>query len=139
MVSAQPAAFTFTKLVVHDLEAMADYYCAAFGLHRGKREKFEDGVSGEAIDEIALVANPGDLFGAMSLLKFLARPRAKNDEVILGFTTPDLFHLVDRVERAGGRLIGPVKEMPDHGLRVAFARDPEGHLAELVELVGGGG
>ena len=55
--------------------------------------------------------------------------------MILGFTTPDLSALLDRVPRAGGSVFGKVKEMPDHGIRVAFARDPEGHLSEVVELV----
>jgi predicted enzyme related to lactoylglutathione lyase len=135
MATIQRATLTFTKVVVDDLDAMADYYCTVFGLHRGLREQFEDGVGGEPIDEIALVASPGDPFGALSLLKFMNRPAAKNDEVILGFTTPDLSALLDRVRRAGGTLFGKVKEMPDHGIRVAFARDPEGHLSELVELV----
>ena len=29
----------------------------------------------------------------------------------------------------------PIKEMPELKLRVAFATDPEGHLAELVQMV----
>jgi hypothetical protein len=29
----------------------------------------------------------------------------------------------------------PIRELPHHGLRVAFATDPEGHVAELVQLV----
>ena len=136
-MSAQPiATYTFTKLVVHDLDAMCSYYCTVFGLHAGTRERFEDGVGGEPIDEVALVANPGDAFGAVSLLTFEERPaaQASPDEVILGFTTPDLTALLDRVKSAGGTLVGDVKEMPAHKIRVAFARDPEGHLAELVEL-----
>jgi predicted enzyme related to lactoylglutathione lyase len=54
--------------------------------------------------------------------------------VILGFTTPDLPALLDRVRRFGGAPLGKVKDIPLHGIRVAFARDPEGHLCELVEL-----
>jgi predicted enzyme related to lactoylglutathione lyase len=128
------SAFVFTKLVVDDLEAMADYYCAVFGLHRGTRDKFEHGVGGEPIDEIALTAKPGDEYGALTLLKFINRLAVKEDEAILGFTTTDLSALQARVKRAGGTLLSQVKELPDHGIRVAFARDPEGHLNELVEI-----
>jgi len=138
-MSAEPiAAYTFTKLVVDDLDAMCDYYCSVFGLHPGTRERFDDGVGGEPIDEVALVANPGDPFGAVSLLCFEQRDpaAASRDEVILGFTTPDLPALVDRLTKAGGELVSPIKEMPSHEIRVAFARDPEGHLCELVELTG---
>ena len=134
MSTTDAAVLTFTKLVVDDLDAMRDYYCAVFGLHPGTREQFEDGVGGEPIDEIALVANPGDPFGALSLLKFEARSSTGRDELILGFTTPDLDGLIERVRKHGGTLLGEVKEMPSHGIRVAFARDPEGHLSELVEL-----
>jgi predicted enzyme related to lactoylglutathione lyase len=129
-----PAHFTFTKLVVDDLDAMADYYCSVFGLHRGLREQYDDGVGGEPIDEIALVAAPGDQYGSLSLLQFLDRPAPKPDEVILGFTTPDLTALLERIESAGGSLVGKLKEIPHHDIRAAFARDPEGHLIEIVEL-----
>ncbi|MBW2423177.1 MAG: VOC family protein [Deltaproteobacteria bacterium] len=134
MTQEEPAAFVFTKLVVDDVDAMADYYCTVFGLHRGTRDRFDDGVGGEPIDEIALTAKPGEKYGALTLLKFTQRPAVKEDETILGFTTPDLSTLLERVQRAGGDILGPIKEYPDHGIRVAFARDPEGHLNELVEL-----
>lgn len=134
MTNDRPAAFTFTKLVVHDLDAMADYYCDVFGLFRGTRDQFENGVGGEPIDEVALTAKPGDKYGALTLLKFLKRPGVREDETILGFTTPDLASLLLRVERAGGTRLGPIKEHADHGIRVAFVRDPEGHINELVEL-----
>ena len=51
MATKHPATHSFTKLVVDDLDAMADYYCSAFGLHRGSRDQFEDGVGGESIDD----------------------------------------------------------------------------------------
>ncbi len=133
MTTDRPTQLAFTKLVVDDIDKMADYYCAVFGLHRGLREKFDDGVGGEPIEEISLTATPEDQWGTLSLLKFLDRSAAKDDETILGFTTPDLAALLDRVQRAGGTLLGKIKDFPDHGIRAAFARDPEGHLNKLVE------
>ena len=130
--AASPLAFT--KLVVDDIDAMADYYCAVFGLHRGARETFENGLAGEPIEEISLTAAPEDQWGSLILLKFLDRPPARSDETILGFTTPDLTALLERLERAGGTLLGAVKELPEHGVRAALCRDPEGHLNELVEI-----
>jgi hypothetical protein len=35
----------------------------------------------------------------------------------------------------GGRIHAPLKEMPELKIRVAFATDPEGHLAELVQVL----
>lgn len=124
----------FTKLVVDDLEAIADYYCSVFDLHRGFHETFESGIGGEPIEEIALTAAPGDRWGTLTLLKFLNRPAAKDDGAIIGFTTSDLEALLERVRLSGGQLVGEIKEMPRLGIRVAFTRDPEGHLNELVEL-----
>ena len=64
-----------------------------------------------------------------------ARGPSPNGEVILGFTTDDLPALLERVRTAGGRITAPIKEMPELKIRVAFATDPEGHLAELVQVV----
>jgi predicted enzyme related to lactoylglutathione lyase len=130
----QPPSLSFTKLVVNDIEAMGDFYCAAFDLHRGSRDAFEHSVEGEAIDELSLVTNPNEPYGNLTLLKFVNRPPTATGEVILGFTTSDLTSLLDQIERAGGSLVGRIKTMPTHGIRVAFVRDPEGHLSELVEM-----
>lgn len=102
MTTDRPTAFAFTKLVVADVDGMADYYCTVFGFHRGTRDQFDNGVGGEPIDEIALTAKAGDKYGALTLLKFMKRPAVMEDETILGFTTPDLSALLDRVKRAGG-------------------------------------
>jgi hypothetical protein len=97
---------------------------------------------GEEIDEIMLSADPQAAYGNLVLLKYLGRGPGRsscgarpNGEVILGFTTDDLAALLDRVRAAGGGVHAPIKQMPELGLRVAFATDPEGHLAELVQLL----
>ena len=53
----------------------------------------------------------------------------------LGFTTGDLPALLERVCAAGGAIAAPLEHLPERKLRVAFATDPEGHLAELVQLI----
>ena len=131
-MSATPH-FGFTKLIVHDLEKQAAFYAEAYGLHAVQRVHAE--IGSEAIDEIMLSSDPNASFGSLVLLKFLSRPAARDGELILGFVTDDLDALLARVCAAGGRVHAPVKEMPEMKLRVAFATDPEGHLAELVQLV----
>ena len=126
--------FSFTKLVVDDLDRMADFYCAVFDLHRTGRMKIEHGAIGEPIEEIFLCPSPEDRYGAFVLFKFSTRPAPRDNETILGFQTRDLDAVVDRATRRGGSLAAPVKEMPELGARVAMLRDPEGHLCELVEL-----
>jgi predicted enzyme related to lactoylglutathione lyase len=129
--SASPA---FTKLVVRDLEAMAAFYREAYGLHAVQRVSGER-IGSEEIDEIMLSTDPDAAWGSLVLLRYLGRAASPTGEAILGFTTDDLPGLLERVCAAGGGVVAPLSEMHERKLRVAFATDPEGHLAELVELL----
>jgi predicted enzyme related to lactoylglutathione lyase len=125
---------SFTKLIVHDLEKMAVFYRDVYGLHAVHRLRGES-IGGEEIDEVMLSCDPNAAYGPLVLLKYLGRGPSPSGELILGFTTDDLLALLDRVRAAGGGITAPIKEMPDLRLRVAFATDPEGHLAELVQML----
>jgi predicted enzyme related to lactoylglutathione lyase len=129
-----PETFSFTKLIVHDLERMAAFYREVYGLHAVNRVRGES-IGGEEIDEIMLSPDPKAQWGSLVLLKYLGRAPSPGGEVILGFTTADLPALLERVTKAGGRIHAPTKEMPELKIRVAFAADPEGHLAELVQVL----
>ena len=133
MASDRLSNLSFTKLVVDDLDRMADFYCKVFDLHQTGRLKIEQGAIGEPIEEIFLCPSPDDRYGSFVLFKFLQRPAPRDNETILGFQTTDLTLLVERASRCGGGLAAPIKEMPELGVRVAMLRDPEGHLCELVE------
>jgi len=128
------ASHAFTKLVVHDLEKMAAFYREVYGLHAVHRLRGES-IGGEEIDEIMVSTDPDARYGSLVLLKYLGRGPSPCGEQILGFTTDDLPGLLDRVRAAGGAVQSPIKEMPELQLRVAFATDPEGHLAELVQML----
>jgi predicted enzyme related to lactoylglutathione lyase len=130
------AGFAFTKLVVHDLDGMARFYRDAYDLHAVRRVRGEK-IGPEEIDEIMLSADPQASWGSLVLLRYLGRERAASGEVILGFTTGDLPALLERVRAAGGAVHTPMQELPELKLRVAFATDPEGHLAELVQMLAG--
>jgi predicted enzyme related to lactoylglutathione lyase len=135
MTETPSTSFTFTKLVVHDLEKMAAFYTQVYGLEEVTRVR--DEIGSEAIDEIILGTGGGMAPGSLILLRFVDRPpSATGDEVLLGFTTDDLPALLDRIVAAGGSVHAPTKELPAMKLRVAFATDPEGHLAELVQMLG---
>ncbi len=127
------SAFSFTKLVVHDVEKMAAFYSAVYGLHAVNRVR--ESIGSEGIDEIMLSPDPKAPFGSFVVLKYVGRAPSPTGELILGFTTDDLPALLDRVCKAGGGVHAPIKEMPELKLRVAFATDPEGHLAELVQVL----
>jgi predicted enzyme related to lactoylglutathione lyase len=127
------ASFGFTKLVVHDLEKLAAFYRDVYGLHAVNR--VQERIGSEAIDEIMLSADPAATWSSLVLLQYTGRGPSPNGEAILGFTTDDLPALLERVRAAGGAVSAPIRELPRLGIRVAFATDPEGHLAELVQAL----
>jgi len=121
-------SFGFTKLIVDDLERMTAFYSEVYDLHAVHRVTGES-IGGEDIDEIMMSADPNATWSSLVLLKYVARSGSPNGEVILGFTTDDLPGLLERVEAAGGHIHAPMKDLPELKVRVAFAKDPEGHLA----------
>ena len=124
----------FTKLVVHDVDAMSAFYQEAYGLHAVHRVKGQS-IGGEEIDEIMMSHDPTAQWTSLVLLRYVGRAPSPNGEVILGFQTDDLPALLERVEKAGGAVAVPMREIAELRVRVAFATDPEGHLAELVQVV----
>ena len=135
MSTIPKTTFGFTKLIVADEEAMADYYCDVYGLKKLQRVQNDNSGAGGPIREIIL--GEGDVVGGQTLVmfKFTDRAAPTEQEVILGFITDDLDALAARVTRFGGSHAGPIKSMPEHGVRVLFTTDPEGRLSENVELI----
>lgn len=135
MDSKRKAHVGFTKLIVDDEEAMATYYAEVYGLNRLHRVDGGDAAVMGPIREV--IMGPGDTVGAESLImiKFLDKPAPRDREVILGFVTDDLDALADRVTAQGGKHLGPVRSIPEHGVRVLFTTDPEGRLSENVEMI----
>jgi len=129
----QDTHFGFTKLLVNDLEACAAFYAAVCGLRELARVDAQ--IAGRPIREIMYhpTADGGATF---VLLQFLDQP-GTGSESILGFQTQDLPAFLQRAIAAGGKVVDPIKAMPEHGIKVAFVRDLEGHLIEVVELLRG--
>ncbi len=132
-MSAATTRYSFTKLVVNDLEKMASFYSEVCGLEQIERMQAE--IGSDPIEEILLGVD-GDFADGLVLLKFLEKPAPENGELILGFTTDDIEALFERVSAAGGAIHAAIKhEQPDAPYKVGFARDPEGHLIEVVQTV----
>jgi predicted enzyme related to lactoylglutathione lyase len=128
------ANFSFTKLVVDDLEKMSAFYQQVYGLKQFDRIQADIGI--DPIDEIMLGVDSTYGPGSMVLLKFVDKPAPVPGAVILGFQTDDLEALVERVIASGGALHSEIKESDVAAVRVAFITDPEGNLAECVQIVG---
>lgn len=122
--------FVFTKLVVGDLDKCARFYEAVAGLKAQAR--IDAVVDGRNITEI--VYEPTSKGGANFVL--FAYHDAKTpvkDETITGFSTDDIEGFARRIRENGGSVYQGPDDRPEHGLKVAFARDPEGHVIELIQ------
>ena len=127
-----PTPYSFTKLVVHDLEGMSDYYQRAYGLKPFARVQAE--IEGDPIDEIFLGVDAPHGPGALTLLRYTERPAPTPGAIVLGFATEDLDQLVADIAAAGGAVRQGIRDSEVAPVRVAFTADPEGNLAENVQV-----
>ena len=124
--------YMFAKTFVHDLDAMAAFYEAVFGLVPFGRHK--DAMLGREIDEITYQASyPGG--PALTLIKYLDSTGPTAGEAVQGFMTNDLEATVERARANGGSVPDPVRAIPEFGIKVAFVLDPEGHVNEVIEML----
>ena len=122
--------FGFAKLRVGDLEKCATFYETAFALVRQRRIDFDDAI-GKGSELLYEPTAPG---GAMFvLIHFDGAPQPAPGELTLGFYTDDIAALVARVEAAGGSVDRAPYAIPEMKLKVAFVRDVEGHVIEVLE------
>ena len=122
----------FTKLVVEDLDAMSGFYGTVCGFEEEGRA--DAAIGGQPIREVHFRSDPPGT-GTFTLTKFLDAKRTAAQALILGFIAPDIDQFVDRAVAAGADLVEPVSSVPEHGVKVAFVRDIEGNLIEVVELL----
>jgi len=71
----------------------------------------------------------------LTLTKFLDAPRPTTESVILGFVATDIEQFVSNAVAAGSAVIEPIQSRPDHGVKVAFVKDIEGNLIEVVQIL----
>lgn len=131
----EPAVSMFTKLIVDDEEKMAAYYAEVYGLTPAVRVAGDSVGTGETFREVIMMRGEDMASGTLVMFKFTDRPKPRDQQVILGFVTTDLQALKDRIVAGGGKLVGPTRDETDHGVRVQFSEDPEGALAENVQML----
>ena len=82
-MGATTTRYSFTKLVVNDLEKMASFYSAVCGLEQIERMQAE--IGSDPIEEILLGVD-GDFADGLVLLKFLEKPAPENGAALVALT-----------------------------------------------------
>lgn len=125
------ARYSFSKVFVHDLDAMGAFYEKVFGLIPINRH--QDVMFGRNIDEISF--QPTYAGGSsLTLIKYLDSAAPTAGESVQGFTTTDIQAVISRAEEAGGTIPEPVRCVESFGISVVFVLDPEGHINEVVQF-----
>lgn len=125
----------FVKLIVADEEAMTDYYCTVYELKVIDRIQGDSAGNDETFREVMLSPSGKMDGGTLTMFNYVNRPKPRDQQVILGFNTTDINATIERIVANGGKLVGPLREMPEHGVKVQFSEDPEGALAENIQLL----
>lgn len=129
--ATRDAQYGFSKVFVHDLDAMADFYKEVFGLVEYGRH--DDAMLGRKISEVTFQSTyPGG--SSLTLIKYLDSAGPVTAESVQGFTTTDIEALAARAKAAGGSIPEPIRRIEEFKLHVVFVLDPEGHLNEVVQL-----
>jgi lactoylglutathione lyase len=125
-------ALGFTKLVVDDVDKVSSFYAAVCGLIEEGRG--EDKIADRPIREVYFKSDPPGT-GTFTLTKFLDAPKRSNQDLILGFITADIIRFVERALGAGAEMVEAPHTRSEFGVKVAFLKDVEGNLMEVVELL----
>lgn len=125
----------FAKIIVGDEEAMAAYYQAVYGLKEMHRLEGIAAATGERFREVIMSFDGTYATESFVVFNFIDRDPPRDQQSIIGWVTGDIFALRDRIVAHGGRLVGELQDLPEHGVRVQFAEDPEGALSENVQLL----
>lgn len=133
-------------LTVSSLDTALEFWCGVMGFELAARRSLGSGPSMENIVgvpdvdlDIAIVVAPGGL--RIELLEYLSpedrtvyRPRSCDvGSVHVAFSVSDLEAMLTRVESAGWKRLGTPQSLPN-GTHVMYARGPEGHTLEFMQL-----
>ncbi len=126
-------AMNYFKLVVRDV-AVTERFYRALGMKVVSRNT---GGEEEVAQEQCWLSVTGDASACILILsRFTELPMPERPsypgEVWLVFNVADIDATCQAVEQAGGSIFRPGQDRPEHGVRAAVVRDPEGHHIELV-------
>ncbi len=134
MPSQTQAQFGFTKIIVSDVDRLLAFYRDVFGLAQVSRIK--QGEGDFELDEIIMAtAGSSQLIPSLVIQRYPNRPVPAPGEATLGFIVNDLERTLAAATAAGATIERPAWTASEHGVRVAFLKDIDGHLVEVVQTL----
>lgn len=126
------ATLIVTKMVVADLDAASRFYQQVCGFAEAQR--IEATLEGRAFVE-AVMASPAKGGATLVLMAYRDGAPVAVGESVYGFNTEDAAAFLHRVRAAGGSVVEEPVTLAQLGLVVAFAKDPEGHVIEVMQRI----
>lgn len=125
--------YGFSKLVVGNLDASAEFYESVCGL-AGKVEVVST-LGGRDLTEF-IYGSVDDDRPAFVLMSYNGDTSISTGEAIVGFYTEDIETFVENAIAQGGGIVEEINERAEFHARIALLTDPEGHLVEVIEPLG---
>jgi Lactoylglutathione lyase and related lyases len=126
--------FSFTKLIVSDVDNLYTFYNRVFGLV--EKARVRQGTGEHELDEIIMGSDEeGYSSPTLVIQRFPNRPIPERGEATLGFVVDDVDATVEKAWAEGGSVYREAQAQPQHGVKVAFIKDSDGHLIEIVEML----
>jgi predicted enzyme related to lactoylglutathione lyase len=129
-------AFSFTKLVVADLERAVRFYGEVFGMAALHRVRSEEHAY--PLEEVVMGLGEHGGGHRLVLVCYLDRPAPPPGALWTGFVVSDMAATLEVLARCGGRVEVPAHENAEHGVVAVLATDPEGHHIEIIRTLAPG-
>lgn len=125
--------FSFTKLVVDNIQPVENFYREVFGmLHlRSHRENEHD----YAQEEVMLATTRELGAPVLIIARYLNRPCPVAGSAFTGFTVSNLDKTLQLTTSHGGKIVVDKHTNTEHGVIAAILEDPAGHLIEAVQML----
>ena len=122
--------WSFTKVLVADLETEVAFYRDVFGLEEAHRMKA--GLDSDPAEEVFFATHQG--YPVLGLVTYLHRQPPPVGETIIGISVPDIRAAFERAKHCGGKVARePTTSEQTHGYTIGLLEDPEGHIIEVLE------
>lgn len=133
MADTPRKGFTFTKLIVSDVDSLFAFYSSVFGLV--ERARVRQGEGENELDEIIMDSSAPASIATLVIKRYPNRPVPAPGEATLGFIVDDVDATVAKAVANRGSIYRAAQTQAQHGVKVAFIKDSDGHLIEVVEML----